>query len=185
MRCTSALLSPVMSVGVQRWMLRFGSHCIYSKLWAMGHVVWLDTTSQFCIHLSLRCLSWTAVCISLPLPSKCPPFRASRQLAPLASDGGHMSLCILWWTLDLPEEGCLLWKTLLRVMQPDRHDLRSTLILLHQVWNFFLKGYICVLTLPSRFCFAFVTQRDLLIVVIVKFIMLYSSWYLQVLPGGI
>lgn len=50
-------------------------------------------------------LSSTAVCISLALLSKCPLFRASRQLAPLASNGEHMSLCILWWTLDLPEEG--------------------------------------------------------------------------------
>lgn len=82
------------------------------------------------------CLSLTAVCISQPLLSKWPPFSVSKQLAPLASNGGHMSLCIFWWTLDLPQEGCLLWKTLLRLMQPDRHDLRSTLILLHRDSNF-------------------------------------------------
>lgn len=62
--------------------------------------MWVD---NLCLSLTLRCVWHTSA-------EQCPCFRASRQLAPLASDGGHVSLCILWWALDLPKEGCHLSK---------------------------------------------------------------------------
>lgn len=63
-------------------------------------------------------LTYFQVCFVCPatkcLPffslSKCPLFRSSRLLAPLAGERGHVSLCILWCDLELPEERSLLYQ---------------------------------------------------------------------------
>lgn len=80
----------------------------------------------FALHLS-----FTAACISQPLLSKCSPFRTNGQLALLADNGRHMSQCIFMIDLEFASGGVLLMKTLLKVMQSDRHDCEP-LILLRQ-----------------------------------------------------
>lgn len=85
------------------YQLRYVNHDSWSLSRHFKSVVYLPIFEVY--------LSWTTVCISLPQMSNWPPFKASKHLAPLTCDGGHMSLCILCWALDLPEEGWLLWKT--------------------------------------------------------------------------
>lgn len=65
----------------------------------MGHIIEVDTQVSFVLtcHWGVRTLN-TSLCFPRPFLNKCSPFRASGQLAPLASNGVHMSI----WIYDRP-----------------------------------------------------------------------------------